>query len=71
MDMYEGDRAKYQLYSQIGIGPNVSFSTVLGDRRQYRSILVGVHAGYNLIFNSPASHSTINGWLVTCLQFAT
>ena len=64
MDVYEGDRAKFQLYSQIGIGPNVSFAPVLGDRFLYRSILLGVRAGYNLIFNSSASHTTINGWSV-------
>ena len=64
MDTYEGDRTKFQMYSQIGIGPNVSFTPILGNRPLYTSILLGVQAGYNLIFESSASSTTINGWVI-------
>ena len=65
MDMYDGDHEKFEMYSQIGIGPSISFSPVLGNRELYLSIQLGVQAGYNLIFNSFSSSDPINGWVVS------
>ena len=64
MDMYDGDREKFQMNSQIGVGPNISFTPVLGNRVLHTSILLGVRAGYSLIFDSSASSTTVNGWLI-------
>ena len=64
MATYDGDQVKLQMYSQIGIGPNVSFSPVLGNKLLYNPILLGVRAGYNLIFDSSASSTVINGWVI-------
>ena len=64
MDIYDGDHEKFEMYSQIGIRPNISFSPVLGNRELYLTIQLGVQAGYNLIFNSPSFLDYVNGWAV-------
>lgn len=64
MDVYDGDRTKFEMYSEIGIGPNISFTPVLGDRSLYIAILLGVRAGYNLIFASSSFSTTTHGWTV-------
>ena len=64
MDMYEGDKTKFEMYSKIGIGPNVSFSPMLGDKNLYRDILLGVRAAYAQLFKSSQSSNTTNGWVI-------
>ena len=66
MDMYIGDRAKFQLYSEIGIGPNKSFSPILGNKTLYNSILLGVRAAYQLVIQSSTntSNTVTNGWVI-------
>ena len=66
MDMYIGDRAKFQLFSEIGIGPNKSFSPILGNRTLYNAILLGVRAAYRLVIQSSTDTSNVvsNGWVI-------
>ena len=64
MDAYEGDKTKFELYSEIGIGANISFTPILGNRELYKSILLGVRAAYNVLFRSSIKSDTVNGWLI-------
>ena len=66
MDMYDGDKGKFQLYSQIGIGPNISFSPILGNRTYYNAIQLGVRAAYIVIRSSTGSANVVtNGWVIS------
>ena len=66
IDMYEGDQAKFKLYSEIGIGPNLSFTPILSNPTLYRSIAIGMHAAYALIFKiSSSSSNVVNGWAIS------
>ena len=65
MNVYDGDRAKFQLYSEIGIGPNKSFSPTLGDRTLYNAIQLGVRVAYRQVIQSRTISPNLltNGWL--------
>jgi hypothetical protein len=67
MDTYDGDRAKFQLYSEIGIGANKSFSPILGNKTLYNAILLGVRIAYRLVIQSSTGSSDVitNGWVIS------
>ena len=65
MDTYEGDKAKFQLFSEIGIGPNSSFTPILSNRSLYSSISLGVRAAYALLMKSNFSSNIVNGWAIS------
>ena len=60
MDTYEGDQAKMDRYSKIGIGPGVSFTPTQSDQTLYYATWMGVHAGYKLIYDISTSEQTKN-----------
>lgn len=65
MDVYAGDQEKFEMYSEIGIGPNKSFTPILSNTTLYRSILLGVRTGFSIIFRAALSPShLVNGWAV-------
>ena len=64
MDMYDGDKLKFKIFSEIGIGPNVSFTPILGNKKLYNTILLGVRSAYQVIIKSSLSSSTTNGWSI-------
>ena len=64
MDTYKGDRAKFQLYKEIGIRANKSFSPILGNKTFYHAIQVGVDAAYRVIRTSvDLPNEGHNGWI--------
>ena len=64
MDTYIGDKTKFRVFTEIGIGPNASFTPILSNKKLYNSILQGVQTAYGILrnFNSPLP--TPNGWMV-------
>ena len=65
MDTYTGDQGKLEMYSEIGIGPNKSFTPILSNTTLYRSILLGVRTGFDMIIQASLSPPhLVNGWAV-------
>ena len=54
MNMYDGDKTKFETFSKIGIGANVSFTQILSNKTFYSNIQLGVLSTYTIIITIQA-----------------